>query len=147
MNRTILALLLMALLPATALADPRIQGVSAKPGAGNEATVTVSIDRPTPLDIMKCEVAVDLGDGSKPMHFVFNIGDKHVKSNKHIYKKAGSYELKATGTGERGCTGSAATTIAVGGKAPAGKVDAAKPSCPSGWTLGVVKEKSFTCKR
>jgi hypothetical protein len=126
---------------ASAHADPRIASVSAKPGAGNEVTVTLSIDRPTPLDIAKCEVSVDLGDGSKPMHFVFNIGDKHVKSNKHTYKKAGTYELKASGT----CKGSAETKVSVGGKAA--QSDAAKPSCPSGWTLGVVKEKSFLCKR
>ena len=136
-----LAILLSLFWAGTALADPRIQSVSAKAGAGNEATITVSIDRPTPLDIAKCEVDVDLGDGGKPMQFVFNIGDKHVKSNKHTYRKSGTYELKASGT----CKGSAATKVTVGGKSA--QADAAKPSCPSGWTLGVVKEKSFLCKR
>ena len=145
MNKTI-ALLILAALPATALADPRIQSVSAKPAAGNEVTVTVAIDRPTPLDIMKCGVAVDLGDGSKPMQFVFDIGDKHVKSSKHVYRKTGSYRLKASGTGERACKGSAETTVALGGKLAA-TAEAAKPECPSGWKLGAVKEKSFTCRR
>jgi len=137
----LLALMLSLVWAGTAHAEPRIASVSAKPGTGNEITVTVTIDRPTPLDIAKCEVSVDLGDASKPMQFVFNIGDKHVKSNKHTYKKSGTYELKASGT----CKGSAATKVAIGGKSAA--ADVGKPSCPSGWTLGVVKEKSFLCKR
>jgi hypothetical protein len=136
------ALALCSLLWAASVhADPRISSISAKAGTGNEATIRVSIDRPTPLDIMKCEVAVDLGDGSKPMQFVFNIGDKHMKTNTHTYKKSGTYVLKASGT----CKGSAEAKVTVGGKSAS--ADAAKPSCPSGWTLGVVKEKSFLCKR
>src|SRR5205823_2490645 len=115
----------LAVLSLAALAEPRIQAVSAKPnpagGPPAEVTLTVSIERPTPLDIAKCEVAVDPGDGAAPLRFVFDIGDRHVKNNKHTYKKAGTFTVKATGAGQRPCRGTREATMAVGAKPAAAK--------------------------
>ena len=120
-----------AALSFAALAEPRIQSVSAKPNPAGlppaEVTITVSIDRPTPLDIAKCEVVVDPGDGAAPLRFVFDIGDRHTKNNKHTYRKAGTFTVKATGTGQRPCRGTREATMAVGAKAAPAKPGAAKP--------------------
>jgi hypothetical protein len=137
-----------AIFSSSALATPRIESLSVKPAAKTpgEMDFTVTIERPTPLDIVKCEVAVDVGDGSKPLHLTFDIGERRTKTANHTYKKAGTYKVKATGTGSRHCEGSreATITVAISGAKPA----LAGPSCPAGWSLvaDTVKGDRYTCR-
>ena len=130
-----------------ALATPRIASLSGKPAAKTpgEIAFTVTIERPTPLDIVRCEVAIEVGDGSPPLHITFNIGDRRVKTIKHTYTKSGTFKAKATGTGSRGCEGTREAAVTVGSVS---KAASATPGCPGGWTLVAdsVKGNRYTCR-
>ena len=130
-----------------AFAKPRIETLVVKPGKGTDFEFIVTIERPTPLDIQKCEVSVDLGDGTKPLLISFNVGDKRTKSNRHAYAKPGTYKVRASGAGPTPCDGAKETSVTVAG-APGAKAAAAAPACPSGWSVVAdsVKGNRYTCQ-
>lgn len=152
MKRLVLALALVSM---PALAAPRIESVSVKPNPvpfkgeqTPETVISVTIERPTPLDLT-CEASVDPGDGSKPKHMSWDIGDRRTRTTRHDYRKPGTYKLVVTGAGKDACAGRREVSVTVGGSATAPKAaDTAPASCPKGWTMakGASAER-FTCER
>ena len=99
----------LALLAAPAFASPRIAGLTAKQSAPQEVQVTVTIERPTPIDML-CDTSVNLGDGTtKAVNF--GMGDKHQKTLQHKYAKSGTYKLSVKGAGR--CKGSREASVTV----------------------------------
>ncbi|OGA74403.1 MAG: hypothetical protein A3G81_14270 [Betaproteobacteria bacterium RIFCSPLOWO2_12_FULL_65_14] len=158
MNTRLIALIAAALAAAPAAAAPRIESVSVKPnpapfeaGRTSDVVISVTIDRPTPLDI-SCEALIDPGDGGRTLSMSWDLGDRRTKTTRYEYKKPGSYRLKVSGTGKDACTGARDITVTVGAPAAPAAAKAAKtakaPSCPSGWTLveGSVKGARYTCR-
>jgi hypothetical protein len=134
----------------TAAAAPRIESVAVKPetGKGTEIAISVTIERPTPLDVI-CDAVVDPGDGSK---FVMSwgIADRRTKISRYDYKKAGTYRLSVSGTGKDACVGAKTMTVNVGGATAPSRAESAAGAarCPSGWTLveDSVKGTQYTCR-
>src|SRR3954466_10219987 len=80
----------LALVVAPAFAAPKIAGLAAKQSAPQEVQVTVTIERPPPVDML-CDTSVSLGDGTtKAVNF--GMGDKHQKTLQHKYAKSGTYK-------------------------------------------------------
>ncbi len=127
-------------------AAPKITGLTAKQVAPLEALITVTIERPTPIDLI-CDTSVDLGDGTKkPLNF--GAGDKHQKTLQYKYAKSGSYKVTVKGTGR--CEGSKEAAVSVNGSAPQKKekaATAAKTHCPRGWSAVAdsVKDGRYVC--
>jgi len=148
-------ILVLALVAFPALAAPRLESVSVKPNPvpwkgeqTPEVVISVTIERPTPLDLV-CEASVDPGDGSKAKHINWEIGDRRTRTTRHDYKKPGTYKVVVTGTGKDACAGKREVSVTVGGAAPAAKAEApGAAQCPKGWTLakGATAER-FTCER
>ncbi len=140
------ALLLSA---SAALAAPKVVGLSAKQVGPLEVLVTVTIDRPTPIDLL-CDANVSLGDGTtKPLNF--GAGDKHQKTLQYKYAKGGTYKVTAKGSGR--CEGSREATVSVNGGAQPKKAEkaekkaVAKTHCPRGWkaVAGSEKDGRYVC--
>ncbi|MGQ0651373.1 MAG: hypothetical protein ACT4P4_03745 [Betaproteobacteria bacterium] len=138
-----------------AIAAPRIESVSVKPNPvpfkgeqTPEVVISVTIERPTPLDLT-CEALVDPGDGSKAKHMNWEIGDRRTRTTRHEYKKPGTYKLVVTGAGKDACGGKREVSVTVGGSAGAAKAEAAAPAqCPRGWTMAKgASADRFTCER
>src|SRR5688572_12491278 len=96
----ILLLGLLVLGAKAALATPRIESISVRPnpvpfttGKVGDVVIAVSIERPTPLDL-RCEAAVDPGDGGPEIHLAWNIGDSRTKTARYEYSKSGTYRVK-----------------------------------------------------
>lgn len=160
MKLRLICLLTAALAAGPALAAPRIESVSVNPNpapleAGKTADVVISvtIDRPTPLDI-SCDALIDPGDGGRALSMSWALGDRRTKTTRYEYAKPGKYRLKVSGTGKDACTGARELSVTVGtpakaGAAPAAPAKSAKgPSCPAGWALveGSVKGARYTCR-
>ena len=138
-------------------AAPRLESVSVKPNPvplqgdkPSEVVISVTIERPTPLDLV-CEATVDPGDGGRAKVINWELGDRRTKTTRHEYSKAGTYKLVVTGTGKDACTGKREVTVSVGGaaaKAKAAPAAAAAAACPKGWAMakGATADK-FTCER
>jgi len=139
--RLVLATVL-ALATAETMAAAKIVGLTAKQTAAQEAQITITIERPTPMDML-CDTSVDLGDGST-RSVNFGMGDKHQKTLQHRYLKAGTYKVAVKATGR--CEGARDTSVTVTGDAVS-KAAAAKAQCPRGWTLAAdsVKDNRYTC--
>ena len=148
-------LVLLFVCSSTALAAPRIESVSVKPNPvpfkgeqTPEVVISVTIERPTPLDLM-CEASVDPGDGSRAKQMSWEIGDRRTRTTRHEYKKPGTYKLVVAGSGKDACVGKREVTVTVGVSAAAApKADAAAAQCPKGWTMakGATAER-FTCEK
>jgi PKD repeat protein len=129
-------LLLIACLAApAALAAPRIDTLVVKPnpatfsgGKPPEVEVTVSVKRGQ-FDSGGCEVALDLGDGSRPRTVEFGLAT--AKTTKHVYKKDGSYKVTAKGGGNAACEGMREATLTVKGAPAAAKVPEPKKAEPA----------------
>ncbi|HYG55767.1 MAG TPA: PKD domain-containing protein [Burkholderiales bacterium] len=144
MKNKILLLLLFISLPAAAA--PRISNVSAKEASGTEVVITVTIERPTPLDLV-CSATIDPGDGGRGPTVSWDVGDRRTKTTRYDFKKPGTYTLKVSGTGNDPCGGSAQATVTVGAKgAKPAAAKAAKPACPDGWEMASTQGASFTCR-
>ncbi|HXM81273.1 MAG TPA: hypothetical protein VN929_05035 [Burkholderiales bacterium] len=155
MNKKAFAVLLVAAPPFLAMpayAVPNIENLAIKPsgGAPAEVEIAVSIHRPTPLDL-SCDAILQTGDGSQPQRLEYGLGDRRTKIVKYTYKKAGTYRVKVSGTGDHACKGAreaqvkvatTARTAQANGKSPA------KPKCPRGWTLAVDSYQGdrYTCR-
>jgi hypothetical protein len=125
-------LVLMAFLVApAALAAPRIDSLVVRPnpaafsgGKAPEIEVTVSVKRGQ-FDSGGCEVAVDLGDGSRPRTVEFGVAT--AKTIRYVFKKDGSYKVTAKGAGRTACEGMREATLTVkGAPAPAKKAEPKK---------------------
>src|SRR5437899_9273859 len=125
MKRKVFALLLVAAPPFVALpahAVPNIEHLTVKPSgsAPAEVEISVSINRPTPLDL-SCDAILQTGDGSKPQRLEYGLGDRRTKIIKYTYKQAGTYRVKVSGTGEHACAGTRAASISVATAAKSAK--------------------------
>ncbi len=135
-------LLLIALISLPALAAPRIANVSVKPmDKGNEVLISVTIERPTPLDLT-CMASIDPGDGNRGPTVAWDVAERRTKTTRYEYKKPGTYKMKVTGSGNDPCGGSRDILVTVGGAKPA----AARAHCPDGWELASSKGAAFTCR-
>lgn len=137
-----------------ASATPRIESVSVRPnpvpftaGKVGDVVIAVSIERPTPIDL-RCEAAVDPGDGGRELHLSWNLGDSRTKTARYEYKKAGTYKLKVTGSGSNACIGERELTVKVGGAGLRSQTASKPPICPVGWTLveDSVDGPRYTCR-
>src|SRR5688572_21284714 len=110
----ILFALAAVLISSAAMAAPRIDSVSVKvvAGKGNDVVISVSIERPTLLDL-NCDAMIDPGDGGR-IPISWNIGDSRTKTARYDYKRPGSYRVKVAGSGKDACVGVKEATISVG---------------------------------
>lgn len=135
------------LVSATALAAPRIDSVSVKvlAGKGNDVVISVSIERPTLLDL-NCDATIDAGDGGR-IPISWNIGDSRTKTARYDYKRPGSYRVKVAGSGKEACVGVKEATVSVGTPTQA-EATTSTPRCPSGWTLveESLRGARYTCR-
>ena len=157
MGMRLLLAFVLAVFNLNAYAAPRLESVSVKPNPvplrgdkPSEVVISVTIERPTPLDIT-CEATVDPGDGGRAKVMNWELGDRRTKTTRHDYAKAGTYKLVVTGTGKDACTGKREVMVTVGGSAAAkakATAGAAPAACPKGWTMakGASAER-FTCER
>jgi len=142
-----IAATVLVLAPAAALAAPRIDSVSVKvlAGKGNDVVISVSIERPTLLDL-NCDALIDPGDGSQ-IPISWNIGDSRTKTTRYEYKRPGNYRIKVAGIGKEACVGvkEASVTVGISTKANA---FSNPPRCPGGWTLveESVQGARYTCR-
>jgi hypothetical protein len=134
-----------AALAVPALGAARIDAISVTPNpvsAGSFVSISLSMNRPTPLDLAPCDLELHPGDGEPPVKVTFGPADGKNKSASYAYKKAGTYKMVAKGAGKHACTGERATEIRVGGASGA-KVAG---SCPEGWTVDSHEGAKFTCR-
>jgi hypothetical protein len=128
------------------IAAPRLDSVSVQllAGKGHDVVISVSIERPTLLDL-NCDAVLETGDGGR-IPLSWNIGDSRTKTARYEYKRAGSYRVKVAGSGKEACVGVKEATINVGTPRPEGS--AGTPRCPAGWTLvdESVKGARYTCR-
>jgi hypothetical protein len=145
MGRPIAAALL-CLLAEAALAAPRLDSVSVQVlgGQGTDVVISVSIERPTLLDL-SCNALIDAGDGGR-IPISWNVGDSRTKTARYEYKRPGSYRLRVAGAGKDACVGLKEATVTVG--AAQGEAKSAAPRCPTGWILAdeSVQGPRFTCR-
>ena len=130
----------------TVVAAPRLDSMSVQvlPGKGNDVVISVSIERPTLLDL-NCDALIDAGDGGR-IPLSWSIGDSRTKTARYEYKRAGSYRVKVAGSGKDACVGLKEVTITVG--TPNAEAKASTPRCPTGWTLVEESAKGtrYTCR-
>ena len=129
--RAILFLLFLCIYATSAVAAPRIESLAVRADStkATEVVISVSIERPTPLDL-NCDAVIDPGDGGKFM-MSWGIGDRRTKTARYDYKKPGAYRLRVSGTGKDACVGSKEVTVNVGG-AVQPRSDVRTPRCPNG---------------
>lgn len=127
------------------VAAPRLDSVSVQvlPGKGNDVVISVSIERPTLLDL-SCSAVIEAGDGGR-IPISWNIGDSRTKTSRYEYKRPGSYRVRVAGAGKEACVGQKELSLTVG--AP-GATTGGAPRCPPGWALvdDSVKGARYTCR-
>jgi hypothetical protein len=129
---------------AGAVAAPRLDTVAVQVLGGNDVVISVSIERPTLLDL-NCDAVIDPGDGGR-IPVSWGIGDGRTKTARYEFKQAGSYRVRVAGTGKDACVGLKEASVTVG--APRAAKGAAAPRCPGGWVLvdESVKGARYTCR-
>ena len=142
--------LVFLLCTCVAAAAPRLETLEVTPnpvplesGKTGEVVISVTIERPTPLDVT-CDAVIAPGDGGKFL-MSWSVGDRRTKTARYQYNRAGNYRVKVSGTGQHACTGVRELTVVVG-SSPQGKAPASR--CPAGWTLQLdsVRGSRFTCR-
>ena len=132
MRRAIAGPVLLVLSEAAAGA-PRLDSVAVQAlgGKGADVVISVTIERPTLLDL-SCSALIDTGDGGR-IPISWNIGDSRTKTARYEYKRPGSYRVRVSGAGKDACVGLKEATVSFG----ASKADAKStpPRCPTGWIL------------
>jgi len=130
MRRAVMGLALLAWAGAGAAA-PRLDTVSVQvlSGKGSDVVISVSIERPTLMDLT-CSATIDTGDGFR-IPIAWNLGDSRTKTARYEYKRPGTYRVRVSGTGKEACVGLKEASLTVGTPGPA----SATPRCPAGWTL------------
>ena len=143
MRRAVTGLALLAWAGAGAAA-PRLDTVSVQvlSGKGSDVVISVSIERPTLMDLT-CSATIDTGDGGR-IPIAWNLGDSRTKTARYEYKRPGTYHVRVSGTGKEACVGLKEASLTVGTPGPA----SATPRCPAGWTLveDSVKGSRYTCR-
>jgi PKD domain len=143
-RRAVAALLLASAGAATAA--PRLDSVSVQvlAGKGTDVVISVSIERPTLLDL-SCSASIEAGDGGR-IAISWNIGDSRTKTARYEYTRPGSYRVRVAGAGKDACVGVKEATVNVG--TAKGEAKAGTPRCPSGWALvdDSVHGPRFTCR-
>ena len=137
--------LALAAMPAVGAA--RIDAITVSPSpasVGSFVSINLTMNRPSPLDLAPCDLAIDAGDGEPPLKITFQPTDGRNKAASYTYRKAGIFKMTAKGTGKDACAGERATEIRVGA---GGAGQAAKPSCPEGWSMLSQDSTKFTCQR
>ena len=140
-RRAAAAVLLLAC--SGAAAAPRLDTVSVQVVGGNDVVISVSIERPTLLDL-NCDAVIEPGDGSR-IAVSWGMGDGRTKSARYEFKQAGSYRVRVTGTGKDACVGLKEASVTVG----AARIHkSSAPRCPGGWVLvdESVKGARYTCR-
>jgi hypothetical protein len=154
MKTKVFAVLLVAVPPflvTPAHAVPNIEHLAVKPSPGvpGEVEISVSIYRPTPLDLT-CDAILQTGDSGNPQRLEYGLGDRRTKIIKYTYRTAGTYRVKVSGTGEHACAGTreARVSVAAAQTAKVPEKTAARPKCPRGWTLVAdsLKGDRYTCR-
>jgi hypothetical protein len=144
MRRPLAAAVLFGLAQAT-VAAPRLDSVAVQvlAGKGTDVVISVSIERPTLLDL-SCSAQIDPGDGGR-IPISWNIGDSRTKTARYEYKRPGSYRVRVAGAGKDACVGLKEATVNVG--APKGE-KTGTPRCPTGWILleESVQGPRFACR-
>lgn len=145
--RSSMAGAVLLVLAEAAVAAPRIDSVAVQVvgGKGTDVVISVSIERPTLLDL-SCSAVIEPGDGGS-IPVSWNIGDSRTKTARYEYKRPGRYRVRVAGTGKDACVGLKEATVSVGahdGKAKTGT----PPRCPGGWLLveESVQGGRFTCR-
>jgi hypothetical protein len=142
-----LAIAAALLAPLLAAAAPRLERVEVKtlPGKGNDVVISVTIERPTPLDL-QCDAVIDTGDG-RQIEMSWGIGEARTKTARHEYRASGSYRIRASGTGRDACVGMKEATVRVG-SAEKTATATRRPVCPAGWALveDSVKGARYACR-
>jgi hypothetical protein len=143
MRRPVVGLALLAWAGAGAAA-PRLDAVSVQvlSGKGGDVVISVSIERPTLMDLT-CSAAIDTGDGGR-IPIAWNLGDSRTKTARYEYKRPGTYRVRVSGTGKEACVGVKEASLTVGTPGLA----SATPRCPAGWTLveDSAKGPRYTCR-
>ena len=143
MRRAVTGLALLAWAGAGAAA-PRLDTVSvqALSGKSGDVVISVSIERPTLMDLT-CSATIDTGDGGR-IPIAWNLGDSRTKTARYEYKRPGAYRVSVSGTGKEACVGVKEASLTVGTPGQA----SATPRCPAGWTLveDSAKGPRYTCR-
>jgi hypothetical protein len=124
-------------------AAPRLDSVSVQVLSAKDVVISVSIERPTLLDL-NCDAVIEPGDGGR-IPVSWGLGDGRTKSARYEFKQPGSYRVRVAGTGKDACVGLKEATVTVGAARPQ---KAAAPRCPGGWVLvdESVKGARYTCR-
>jgi hypothetical protein len=142
----IVAAALLLLWVETIVAAPRLDSVSVQVVSGklNDVVISVSIERPTLLDL-NCDALIDPGDGGR-IPLSWSIGDSRTKTARYEYKRPGNYRVRVAGSGKDACVGLKEATITVG--TPKAEANSGTPRCPLGWALvdESVKGARYTCR-
>jgi len=143
MRRPSLGLALLAWAGA-GTAAPRLDSVSVQvlSGKGSDVVISVSIERPSLLDLT-CSATIDTGDGGS-IPIAWNLGDSRTKTARYDYKRPGTYRVRVSGAGKEACVGVKETSLTVGTPGRA----SATPRCPVGWALvdDSAKGPRYTCR-
>ena len=143
MQRAVVGLALLAWAGAGAAA-PRLDSVSVQTLSGKvgDVVVSVSIERPTLLDLTR-SATIDTGDGGQ-ISIAWTLGDSRTKTARYEYKRPGTYRVRVSGTGKEACVGLKEASLTVGTPGRA----SATPRCPAGWSLveDSVKGARYTCR-
>lgn len=148
MTRAVLAALAAIVLGAVAApaahASARIQAISVRGPAvaGAPATLVLSMQRDTPLDLAPCDLLLDAGDGEKPMQVTFGPSDSQAKRVRYTFKKAGTFKVSVKGSGRSACEGERVAEVLVT-SVPS---PAPRAACPAGWTMATQQGSRFTCR-
>jgi hypothetical protein len=146
MKRLAAALVAATALPA--LGAARIEAIAVKPAPASVAsrvTISLSMNRPTPLDLAPCDIAIDPGDGEKGLQVTFGPGDGHMKEVRYTYRKVGTYKVMARGAGKHACEGERAVEVKVGFSGAA-SASPEKARCPQGWSVASQDGPRYTCR-
>jgi hypothetical protein len=142
MRRRVVGLALLAWAGAGAAA-PRLDTVSVQvlSGKGSDVVISVSIERPSLLDLT-CSATIDTGDGGR-IPIAWNLGDSRTKTARYEYKRPGAYRVRVSGAGNEACVGAKEASLTVGTPG-----QSATPRCPPGWTLveDSAKGPRYTCR-
>jgi hypothetical protein len=142
MRRRVVGLALLAWAGAGAAA-PRLDSVSVQvlSGKGSDVVISVTIERPSLLDLT-CSATIDTGDGGR-IPIAWNLGDSRTKTARYEYKRPGAYRVRVSGAGNEACVGAKEASLTVGTPG-----QSATPRCPAGWTLveDSAKGPRYTCR-
>jgi len=124
-------------------AAPRLDSVSVQvlSGKGSDVVISVTIERPSLLDLT-CSATIDTGDGGR-IPIAWNLGDSRTKTARYEYKRPGAYRVRVSGAGNEACVGAKEASLTVGTPG-----QSATPRCPAGWTLvgDSAKGPRYTCR-